>query len=72
MPNYICNRHADKHGYHEIHEDTCEHLPAMKNQIYIGSFPDCHTAIKFLEQANADENYKVDGCSYCCYFCHRG
>lgn len=72
MPNYICNKNADDKGRHEIHTDSCTHLPLPKNQLSIGFFSNCQEAINHMVRANPNGNFNFDGCYYCCYPCHKG
>lgn len=72
MPNYICNKHADDKGRHEVHVDTCNHLPLPENRVKIGICNNCREAIDKIAAANKGKNFNFDGCYYCCYPCHKG
>ena len=72
MPYYICNRNADEHGRHEIHENECNHLPIPENRIDIGWKSNCQEAIRQMENWNPNGNFKFDGCYWCCRPCHHG
>lgn len=71
MAVYIVNKNADNNGRHEIHrKDYCNHLPEPKNQIILGDFSSCTTAL--AEAKKKWSSLKFDGCAYCCESCHTG
>lgn len=71
MPFYICNKLADDKSRHEVHENTCSHLPLKINQIDIGFKNNCQEAIRQMYEWNPS-GYKFDGCWYCCRPCNHG
>ena len=68
MANYLFNLEADNNGYHEVHKDTCTHLPNIFNRQNLGNFTSCNQAIQHARINYS--NYKFDGCYYCCNECH--
>ncbi|MBO0439585.1 hypothetical protein [Candidatus Enterococcus ikei] len=72
MPNYICNKHADDKGRHEIHDLNCSYLPLPENRVSVGTFSNCREAIRHMEQANQGKGFNFDGCYWCCRECHTG
>ena len=67
MPNYLVNRNAQPTGEHEVHANTCGHLPEAFNQDYLGTYSNCREALT----AARNRGYpNVDGCYYCCNSCH--
>ncbi|MDG6171509.1 hypothetical protein NGA76_10140 [Lactococcus formosensis] len=72
MPLYLCNKHADNHGLHEVHTSDCHHLPLPDNRIEVGYFSTCREAIEALENANRGKGFTFDGCYYCSPACHKG
>ena len=68
MPCYIVNRNAQDSGQHEVHNETCDHLPDLDNQVPLGSHDNCHTALTKAKSIFDD----VDGCAYCCPDCNSG
>lgn len=67
MAKYCVNKNADENGYHEVHRETCEHLPEFKNQQDLGYWSSCSEAVQKAKQYYSS----VDGCFYCCPECHR-
>lgn len=66
MANYYVNKNAQPTGEHEVHQSNCSHLPDEENKLFLGSFDNCHAAIR-----KAKEHYtNVDGCYYCSNECH--
>lgn len=66
MAKYYVNKQAQPTGEHEVHKEDCTYLPTEENRLYLGSFDNCHDAIK-----KAKEYYdNVDGCYYCSEECH--
>lgn len=68
MAKYIVNTNEDNRGYHEVHTDTCGHLPFNWNQEELGSFAGCSSAVAEAERRHP--SWKVDGCYYCSENCH--
>jgi hypothetical protein len=67
MDYYYVNKNAQSTGEHEVHKNTCSHLPDTNNRIGLGYFSSCAEALR-----KANEYYtEVDGCYYCCPACHR-
>ncbi len=66
MKLYYVNKNAQDTGEHEVHASGCSYMPNPENKIYLGSFDNCHEAVK-----KAKEYYSnVDGCFYCSKECH--
>ncbi len=66
MKKYCVNRREQDTGEHEVHSMDCEHLPDPVNQVHLGSFDNCHDAVKEAKKHFDD----VDGCYYCSKECH--
>jgi hypothetical protein len=66
MQRYLVNKNAQSNGDHEMHVDTCSHLPNPENRLYLGFFSGCREALK--EAKKYDSN--ADGCFFCCNACH--
>lgn len=65
MPDYCVNT-QETDGAHEVHEMSCNYLPAPQNQKKLGWFSDCHGAV-----AEAKKTYSnADGCWHCSRPCH--
>ncbi len=66
MTLYYVNRQIHSNGDHEIHVSTCEHLPAERHRVYLGSFNNCHDALR-----EAQKHYiQANGCARCSKECH--
>jgi hypothetical protein len=66
MTRYYVNKNAQANGDHEVHKTDCSYLASVKNRQYLGSFPNCYSAV--LE---AKKIYPtVDGCAICSPECH--
>lgn len=69
MPKYIINKNEDVKGYNEVHETSCNHLPAVNNQVSLGYHADAKSAVSYAKLTG----YKnADGCYYCCNDAHHG
>jgi len=66
MKTYYVNKNEND-GYHEVHNDSCQHLPEVANRVHLGQFSNCHDAVK--EAKKTYEN--SDGCYYCCPDCNK-
>jgi len=67
MAIYYVNKIAQPTGEHEVHTSTCSYLPSHENRMYLGTFSNCHDAIR-----EAKKYYNnVDGCYWCSRECHR-
>ena len=68
MPVYYVNKNADRNGFHEVHESTCNWMPDPDNAQLVGVFPSCGPA-----KAEAKKIYPTaDGCAHCSPACHTG
>ncbi len=68
MAMYYVNKQAQSNGDHEVHKRDCSYLPAEENRIYLGSFDNCHDAVR-----EAKKHYtQVNGCYWCSKECHTG
>lgn len=72
MLEYICNKFNDDKGRHEIHTSTCSYLPNLENRIPVGTFNNCHEAIRHMEAKYSNDNFNFDGCYWCSTACHKG
>ena len=68
MARYYVNKNPQSTGEHEVHSETCSHLPATENREYLGQFSSCYAAV----DEGAQRHPKVDGCHYCGPECHKG
>lgn len=64
MDNYCVNNNAQSTGEHEVHKEGCFKYPSNKTDL--GSFSNCHGAVKKAKEYYSD----VDGCKHCCPDCH--
>ena len=66
MAYYYVNKQAQPNGDHEVHRADCTYLPAEENRKYLGSFSNCHDAVR-----EAKKTYpKSNGCIHCSRECH--
>ena len=66
MRKYYVNKQAQANGDHEVHESGCNRLPSIENQMYLGEFLYCSSAV-----TEAKKTYsKSNGCYYCSRSCH--
>lgn len=66
MQKYLVNKNAQSNGDHEVHIETCGHLPNLENRKYLGYFSNCKDAVADAKKYDSD----ADGCYYCCNACH--
>lgn len=66
--DYCVNRNAQDDGDHEVHREGCRYLPLPKNRIDLGSFTDCHAAVR----ATKKHFPQADGCYHCSRSCDTG
>lgn len=66
MALYYVNKNAQDNGDHEVHTAECNWLPEEKNRLYLGSFTNCHDAVKEAKKHYSQSN----GCYYCSLACH--
>ncbi|WP_429058890.1 hypothetical protein [Aeromonas veronii] len=56
MPKYYVNSNAQSNGDHEVHVETCSHLPSVLNRVDQGFHQNCSTAVqaakKFYTKSN--------------------
>jgi len=68
MDMYYINKKAQTNGDHEVHKEDCFRLPNDENRIKLGSFNNCHDAVR-----EAEKHYsQVNGCYWCSKECHTG
>jgi hypothetical protein len=67
MKTYYVNKNENE-GYHEVHNDSCHHLPEVANRQYLGQFSNCEDAVN---KAKRDHYQNSDGCYYCCPDCDK-
>ena len=70
MPEYLYNNQRDAYGKHEVHISTCDHLPAIPNQVTLGWFATYEEAIAYAKSVTDETNF--DGCHWCCSEHHTG
>ena len=66
MAKYYVHTGTDAQGNHEVHEESCTHLPKPENRIYLGTFNNCKDAVQEAKKYYAN----VDGCWHCSRECH--
>lgn len=64
MANYLFNTRTDSNGWHEIHKDTCTHLPSVLDRENIGTYYLDDSAKRAAMQLHP--SYEFDGCYWCC------
>ena len=76
MAYYILNasrQSPELGGNHEVHNtETCDTLPASLNQLEVGYFNDCHSAVSAAKQKYSNVSHLIDGCARCCPAFHHG
>ena len=74
MANYILtnNKQGSKRGCdYEVHNlNTCTHLPNIINQVSLGDFTDCISAVAYAKLRYANNSSEINGCYWCCNQCH--
>lgn len=70
MPTYLYNDSKTDGTFHEVHTDTCQHLPYSWNRVNLGWHINCEEAIKEAQRRTG--KYDFDGCYHCCRECHTG
>lgn len=68
MPSYYVNKNAQNNGDHEVHTNTCSHMPESRNCQYLGEYPSCRLAVQEAKKTFQQSN----GCYYCSRECHTG
>lgn len=66
--DYFVNRNAQDDGDHEVHREGCRYEPLPKNRLELGSFADCHAAVRAAKKHYA----QADGCYHCSRSCDTG
>ena len=66
MALYYVNKQEQANGDHEVHKSDCSFLPTDKNRQYLGSFTNCHDAVREAKKYYSKSN----GCYYCSKECH--
>lgn len=69
MKAYIVSLVAGEKGEHMVHDRDCGHVPEREHQGALGLHSKCEHAIK--EAARIRDNWKYNGCSFCCPECHK-
>ena len=46
MDYYYVNKNAQANGEHEVHTESCHHLPNKENIMRLGFFKNCNQAIR--------------------------
>lgn len=72
MAVFIVNKNPQRtvNREYEVHNLSrgCSHLPDIDNQVKLGDFLTCHSALDFVKNKNPTLTF--DGCAYCCNECH--
>jgi len=68
MTIYYVNKQAQSNGDYEVHKADCSWLPSVENRRYLGSFTNCHDAVKEAKKYYSQSN----GCKHCSLECHTG
>lgn len=69
MARYIVNKVPDSNDIYEIHKKhECDHLPNPDNQVTLGDYSSCSSALFDARRTYVDKVF--DGCKYCCPECH--
>ncbi|WP_419869418.1 hypothetical protein [Chryseobacterium sp. CT-SW4] len=68
MKKYYLNKVVQANGDHEVHSENCQYLPSPQNQIFLGLFYSCETAV--TEAKRRYPSAKINGCYYCSPKCH--
>lgn len=66
MAQYYVNKQAQDNGDHEVHKVGCSFFPNSENRKYLGSFSNCHDAVREAKKYYSQSN----GCYYCSRECH--
>lgn len=66
MPIYYVNKNAQTNGDHEVHKEGCSVMPEPQNQLYLGDFIGCHSAVQEAKKYYPQSN----GCKICSPACH--
>lgn len=69
MKYYLNDNSQLNNNEHELHKETCPHLPNSNNRIYIGSFQTDAEALR--EAKHKYTEWIIDGCYYCCNSIHK-
>lgn len=66
--NYYVSKVAQSSsGDHEVHDQTCEYLPASEHRVFLGEFESCREAVSTAKRIY----YNADGCRFCSPECHK-
>lgn len=63
---YYANKNAQSNGDHEVHKETCNHLPLEHNRKILGDFSNCQDAVKEAKKTDSS----ADGCAICSPSCN--
>lgn len=63
---YYVNDTAQDTGEHEVHNEDCPRLPSYSNRTDLGTFSNCHDAVRAARRHYSN----VDGCRICSPECH--
>jgi hypothetical protein len=66
MKDYYVNKNQQDNGDHEVHQSDCRYMPNVENCIYLGTFNNCHDAVRAAKKKYSTAN----GCFWCCRECH--
>jgi len=68
MVSYYVSTQPQSNGEHPVHRSGCEQLPDEPHRVFLGSFADCHEAVKSAKRHFPYAN----GCAFCLQDCHTG
>lgn len=68
MPQYLVNTQPQANGDHEVHESSCNYLPAPHHRKQLGFFTNCADAVREAKKTYPRSN----GCYYCSRPCNTG
>jgi hypothetical protein len=75
MAKYILNRNkqdSPNGENYEVHnEENCVRLPLQDNRINLGYFYNCKDAMTAAISKFSKSKSDIDGCFWCCNFCHK-
>jgi hypothetical protein len=63
---YVVNEKPQTNGDHEVHKSGCSFMAEPENRRYLGTFTNCHDAVREAKKYYPQSN----GCYYCAKECH--
>lgn len=65
---YYVSTETNEQGHHEVHVETCVHLPGSLRCYALGEFSNCQAAVTEARRLGYS---CVNGCYYCCNSCYK-